>query len=1391
MIRRNVYWLIIVMASALSVACTRGDKKDSTKIRISAPQGKLGALVAVPGDRKPCFAVNVTAEDITGYAGDSCSPATGVLAGFAESGAPIQAIVRSGSKRNVALLMLLKASGDTSACPVLGTKIEAADLEHTYLIGEATNLSLSGPSQEVTIDAVFPGVEQNLAVQLGYSPSCIPGPVAPATPAVLAFSTAPSYDFGSHASGNTIHSLLTLTHSGGSTATALNAAALTAPFSFRGGAYPGSNGTCTATLASGSCTIEVSFSPASAGAFSDTLSLTYNDGFTTEGAAINLVGTGTAMAALSISDGATYDFGSQPLGSVTDKTFTVTNSGAVAATGISGAAFSGAYSFKNGSFPGTGGTCAASLASAASCTVVVSYAPASTGASSANLQLDYHDGNAVTSASRALTGTGLAHGPATQLIYSTQPANSAAGTGLTPIVEIRDAYGNLVTSGPDQNAVITLSLQAGAGTLTGVLSKNAVLGVATFSSGDSVTIGTVGAKTLRATKTDTTGSGGTAALTADSNSFTISHGAATQLTWSSQPVNNTVAGSAMAPVISLNDTYGNVVTSAAHNIILSINTQPGGATLSGTTVLALSGGVATWTGGHGLSLDKAGAYTLQASDGSLTADSVSFNIMHAAANHLTWSTQPANTVAGMDLLPVVQVRDAFENIVTSGAAASGNISLNIYIGPGGAVLSGVTSLAAVAGVATWIGADDLSLDRVGAYTLRASDGTRTADSASFNITHAAADHLVWSTAPADSTAGSDLVPVLEIRDAYDNVVTSGADSTANITVSINTGAVGATLGGTKVLAAVNGVATWTGVHDLNLDKVGAYTLAATDGTRSANSPSFNITHGPASHLTWSTQPSNTAAGEILEPVIEVRDAFDNIVTTGSESTAAIAITIESGPGTLMGTTTNAAVNGVAAWSPGHSLMLGNFGTYTLAASDGTRTAYSDSFYISHGAATHLEISSQPPSPVYSGAPIPFTVSVRDGFGNLVTNSAHTISLTMSSGTGTLNGTLVRAASGGVASFGSSGDAHILEAGLSKSLEASASGLSPAVTNNFDISAWRPTGYSGGAPIARRNHAAVWTGSKMLIYGGHDGVNKLNTGAAYDPLTDSWTTMPTLNAPTAADNFMSVWTGTQLFVWGGYGDNFLDTGAMYDPASGSGTWTPINTSGAPSARSGGTAVWTGTEVIVWGGSSGGTPQNSGARYNPGADTWTSMTASAAARSLHVAAWNGSKMLVWGGHDGTNYINSGGLYNPANDSWETTPPTGGAPSARQFTSAVATSTGEFIIFGGFSGSEFDNGAILTISNTWAAMSPAPNTRSKHTAIWDGSRMIVWGGLVAGSLQNVGYIYSPLGNSWTVTDTNYAPNPREMHSAVWTGQEMIIWGGLNVSTMDTGAVFRPPPP
>lgn len=123
--------------------------------------------------------------------------------------------------------------------------------------------------------------------------------------------------------------------------------------------------------------------------------------------------------------------------------------------------------------------------------------------------------------------------------------------------------------------------------------------------------------------------------------------------------------------------------------------------------------------------------------------------------------------------------------------------------------------------------------------------------------------------------------------------------------------------------------------------------------------------------------------------------------------------------------------------------------------------------------------------------------------------------------------------------------------------------------------------SDNAPAPRRGHSAIWTGDRMIVWGGQrDGV-PFGDGAAYDPATDSWEQLSASSAPAARFNHAAVWSGQEMLILGGSNSSGeLASGAAYNPATG--IWRPLSSSGSPLARTEATAIWAGTELLVFGG-----------------------------------------------------------------------------------------------------------------------------------------------------------------------------------------------------------------
>lgn len=210
-----------------------------------------------------------------------------------------------------------------------------------------------------------------------------------------------------------------------------------------------------------------------------------------------------------------------------------------------------------------------------------------------------------------------------------------------------------------------------------------------------------------------------------------------------------------------------------------------------------------------------------------------------------------------------------------------------------------------------------------------------------------------------------------------------------------------------------------------------------------------------------------------------------------------------------------------------------------------------------------------------------------------------------------------------------------------------------------------------APIEGRvNASSVWTGDEFLVWGGATANRGFADGAAYNPRTKSWREL----ASSPLDRAMArvaVWTGREMIVWGGEDGSGShaapDTGAAYDPATDS--WRELPRAPFWSLASH-TVVWTGKEMIVFGGVAGdatvlgpgeggrsdiavrgGDATSGAAAYNPATNEWRSLPeAPIAPRHRHAAVWTGGEMLVWGGRDQTGRLtDDGAAFDPATNTW----------------------------------------------------------------------------------------------------------------------------------------------
>jgi prepilin-type N-terminal cleavage/methylation domain-containing protein len=439
------------------------------------------------------------------------------------------------------------------------------------------------------------------------------------------------------------------------------------------------------------------------------------------------------------------------------------------------------------------------------------------------------------------------------------------------------------------------------------------------------------------------------------------------------------------------------------------------------------------------------------------------------ATALTIAALPGSVTAGTPIAPAIDVTVLDAHGVTF-SAIDVSVTIALSANPGGAILSGTTTVTTVLGIATF---DDLWLDKTGSgYQLTASaTGTTTATSSTVTVVPAAASTATFSQ---NSTGGITTSawreqPVVELLDAFGNTATT---TTSAVTLSIapGTGAPGATL--TCASNPVNSVAGIANFSGCKIGTTGAgYRLnASSPGLPSVTTVPFTVT-GPATKLVITSQPTSATAGEAIGPPVSValQDASGNVVMS-STATVSFAVTTNPGGGTLSGPNSVAVVNGVATFT---NLSINKNGTgYKMTASStGVTNAVSAAFNITVGPPAKLTVTVQPAG-IKAG--VNWTtqprVAIQDIMGNTVTTSTAAVMLAIVPGSGTPDATLTctanpKSVSAGIATFAG---CKIDKPGNDYTLAVSSPDLPDGGTNAFD----NPVGPATKLVITQQPTASV-------------------------------------------------------------------------------------------------------------------------------------------------------------------------------------------------------------------------------------------------------------------------------------------------------------------------------
>jgi len=485
------------------------------------------------------------------------------------------------------------------------------------------------------------------------------------------------------------------------------------------------------------------------------------------------------------------------------------------------------------------------------------------------------------------------------------------------------------------------------------------------------------------------------------------------------------------------DQFDNPVSGA----IVTWAVTSGGGSVSTTSVPTdLQGRAAvSWTLGP-----VVGVQRVTASVGGLAGPSAEFVVTAltgAAAQIVLVSGNDQSAVAGTSLADpyVVRVTDAFGNPVAG-------VSVNWGVTAGGGSIAPLGAFTNAAGLDSAI----RTLGTVAGVKLDTATAAATGLTGSpiaFAATANPGPVTQLGSVSGDNQSGTVGLTVAEslvvlARDQYDNPVPGAL---VGWSVTAGDGTLSAASAPTD--GQGHSAVSWT----LG-PTAGPQGAAASFGDAAGSPVPFVVTAlaGPATAVAFTQPPGTTGANVIMIPSVTVAivDAFGNLVTTATDP---VGVDLETNPagGTLSGTTSVGAVNGVATFA---DLSIDQVGTgYTLRASSGALTSIvSTAFSVTTIDVGVLVFTVQPVTTA-AGTAITVEVTVQDGLGNTVTGFTGDVTIAIGTNPtgGTLSGNNTAAAVAGVATFS---DLRIDKTGIGYSLTATSPGLVAAASTGFDVTA---------------------------------------------------------------------------------------------------------------------------------------------------------------------------------------------------------------------------------------------------------------------------------------------------------------------------------------------------
>jgi VCBS repeat-containing protein len=590
-----------------------------------------------------------------------------------------------------------------------------------------------------------------------------------------------------------------------------------------------------------------------------------------------------------------------------------------------------------------------------------------------------------------------------------------------------------------------------------------------------------------------------------------------------------------------------------------------------------------------------------------------------------------------------------------------------------------------------------------------------------------------------------VTPVNDAPDAKDDAATTPEDTPVSINVLANdTDADGDTLSVQSVTQAAHGSVS------INADSTVRYT------------PNANYNGGDAFTYTISDGHGGTDTATVTVTVTPVNDA--PVAIGDSYITNEDTILSVPAPGVLANDSDpeGSALSALLVTSPTHGVLgwnaNGSF-TYTPAAnyngSDSFTYKANDGSLSSNVATVNITIIpvNDPPAAVNDSYSTNQNTTLNVTAPGVLSNDSDVDSPTLSASlaSGPASGTLALNANGSFTytpANNFTGTVTFTYRASDGALTSNPATVTIAV-NAVSNPTWRAT---GNLNIGRVEHTAtLLPNGKVLVAGGYDSRDFLNSAELYDPATGKWSRTGNLTTARGGHTATLLLNGKVLVAGGNLSSPLVVNSAeIFDPATE--TWSA--TGNLVAFRLGHTATLlpSGKVLVVGGfGSS-----NSAELYDPANGTWSATGNPAVARGVHTATLlpNGKVLVAGGANNSSGILNSAELYSPDTGTWAAT---GNLSTRRRYHTATLLISGRVLVAGGLTdlgmGAPISQGAELydPAAGTWVVTADLKFARAAHTATLLPNLMVLAAGGVGGThtITNSSELYNPiLGGTWSTT-------------------------------------------